>query len=171
MSGYKVPRRAVTGQRADTRQDTRKEQIHLTPGSPEYEAYVRDRKGIDEKDFVADDRHLQAGDDRRPDKFQEPITEPEHVKRLAGDLRKSNEKSSRTGRKVGYRKYRSQILKEGENGELRGQAMHMAALTEDKEDDELAKNIHKHPGVRELVRDDGVMQDEYVPRALRFMDD
>ena len=171
MSGSSKPRRRVVRPQANTHQDTRKEQLHLTPGTPEYEEYIRDRQGIDEKDFVADDRKVQEGDDRRPDKFQKPITEPEHVKKLAGDLRKANDKSQTTVRKVGYRKFRSKLLKEGENGELVGEAVRLAALTEDKEDDYKARKLDKHPGVRELVYDDGCMQDEYVPRGLRFMED
>lgn len=170
MADMKPRKRRLMPRESDTQQDTRKEQLHLMPGSPEYEEYVRDHQHVEAEDFVADDHKIQEGDDRRPDDKQKPVTEPEHVKKLAGDLKKVNQASIVVNRKVGYRKYRSQILKEGENGELKGQAMHLAALTPEKEDDAAAKVIDKHPGVRELVYDDGVMQDEYVPRALRFLD-
>lgn len=149
--------------------DTRKEQISLAMGTAEYNERVRDLKGIDEQDFVADDMVLHEGDDRRPDEAQVYKTEDEHVEQLAGDLRKVNFTDRITGRAVAPRQYRSRLLKESENPELVEQAVNKAMLTPKAPKLGRAKTLDKDPAVRDLVYDDGEMQDDYVPDALDLL--
>lgn len=158
----------------DTHQDSRKNQIHLTPGSLEYLEYVRDQKGIEEEDFiisggVVDDKH-----DRRPDEMQVVKTEADHVANLAEDLRKTNVSSTKRGGKVGYHKCRQTLLKEGENPVLVATAVAAAAKTAEEVcsgNIRMAKYAPAKPKIRELVEDVGVMQDDYVPLAMRRLYD
>lgn len=149
--------------------DTRKEQISLAMGTAEYQERVRDLQGIDEQDFVADDDRIQFGDDKRPDDLQEPVTEAEHVKRLAGDLRKVNYGDRIIGKAVGPRQYRARVMKEGENGKLIDEAVGIAMDEPKAPKLSKAKTLDKHPGVVDLVYNDGEMQDDYVEDALEFL--
>ena len=103
------------------------------------------------------------------DYLGEPVTEAEHVERLAGDLRKVNYGDRIIGKAVGPRQYRARVMKEGENGKLIDEAVGIAMDEPKAPKLSKAKTLDKHPGVVDLVYNDGEMQDDYVEDALEFL--
>lgn len=138
-----------TGTRQDNWQNTAKEQPYLMPGTETYEEYESD---------------LQLHDPFRPDDV------------VHDKLEQHNEDIVEARTEAGWEphrelnvprwKARNKMFKATQIGELREQAVEQAALTDDPEDDEKAKSKRLPAGVRELVENDGVSQDEFLPRAL-----
>ena len=133
----------------DTWQDDAKEQPYLMPGTKEYEEYQRDLKEHDP--FKEDDlahikfeEHNEAHSELLREKTKESITEP-----------------------TSKRKYRNVMAKTTQVRELRKEAMERALKTETKVDDEKAKSRRLPEGVDKIIQNDGVTQDEFIPKALR----
>lgn len=155
--------------RADRWGNDDKEQISLGMGTGEYRELVRDRSGVSEGDFVPEDPVLDAGEDRRPDEAQVPVTEEPHVAELAADLKEAAEAQAVVSAETSRRKYRRVMSKEQKIPELRETAMAAAAETPEKDDDKRAAGIRDASDVPDPVYDDGVSQDEFVPRSMRHL--
>lgn len=145
-----------------------KEQISLALGSAEYEEYVNDRAGVDDRDFVPGAEPRDEGDERRPDEVVDAPAQPEHTAELAAELAADAAAQRAADALVAERKYRRQMSKATQTGRMVREAMAAAALTETRADDERVRRAARAcPMSLPDVQDDGVGPDDYVPRAMR----
>lgn len=149
--------------------DGRKEQLSLEMGSETYKDYMMAQKGMDEEDYVHDDGHVDAGEDKRADEDQVPVTEDEHLLRLAPELKEKSEETLKQGAKVGERKWRLQQGKARQFGTAKAEAEEIAAATPEKDDDKRVASVRSVDDIAQPVYDDGVSPDEFVPKAVRRM--
>lgn len=131
-----------------TRQNTAKEQPYLMPGTEEYEERQEDLRMHDP--FRPDD----AWHDKKEQENEE------YAERLA--VKASEQKE----RKTSDRKYTWQMGKRDQFLEGKEAAIAQAQLTESLEDDKRAERMLPK-GVEDIVYNDGVAEDDYVPAVLR----
>lgn len=130
-----------------------KEQISLTPGTDAYDSY---EAGLQLHNPFAPD-----------DSFHEELesANAEHAKMMDEKRLKSKNRSL-----TSQQQYRHRMAKEDMFREVKDTAMDMALKTETKEDDKVAAGINRK-GLEGLVLDEGVTEDEYLPKALsKYMD-
>lgn len=124
-----------------------KDQMHLTPGSPEYAEYVED---------------LKEHDPFRPD---DPMHEK--LESYNADLvEKLAEKAYPQADPVDQRKARLQAQKRAKQAAVHAKAVRAALQTPDKQDDVRAKELVSEDP---LVYDDSVLSDEYEQKAEEYV--
>lgn len=130
-----------------------KEQISLTPGTDAYDSY---EDGLQlHNPFLSDDS------------FHDELesANAEHAKMMDEKRLRSKNRSL-----TSQQQYRHRMAKEDMFREVKDTAMDMALKTETKEDDKVAAGINRK-GLEGLVLDEGVSEDEYLPKALsKYMD-
>lgn len=131
-----------------TWQNTAKEQPYLMPGTCEYEEYQEDLK--EHNPFKPDDEVHVALEEKNA----------EHVP----EMRKKEVVPE--PRQEGKNNYRRHIMKETQFREVKRQAIKQAKKTETLEDDKKAKRAMPKD-LENLVYDNGVTQDDFLPKALR----
>lgn len=129
-----------------TWENTSKEQISLMPGTSEYEEYVSDLKMHDP--FKPDDS------------FHEQ--QEEHNESIPVVLKdRSGGKNDTT-----KYKYNRQMQKDAQFKTVKSTLITKAKRTPSKDDDELAERLERK-SLEDLVYDDGVDADEFLPKILR----
>ena len=130
-----------------------KEQISLTPGTDAYDSY---EDGLQL-------HNLFSPDDSFHDELES--ANAEHAKMMDEKRLRSKNRSL-----TSQQQYRHRMAKEDMFREVKDTAMDMALKTETKEDDKVAAGINRK-GLEGLVLDEGVSEDEYLPKALsKYMD-
>ena len=136
----------------DNDNDSR-EQPYLMPGAPAYEQRQED---------------LQMHDPFRPD--DEWHNEREVMNQSHASLMQKKHEKSKGNSPTGNLQYRHRMAKEDQYKEVKHEAMDLALTTETKEDDKIAESINRR-GLEDLVFDEGISEDEYVPAAIKkYMD-
>lgn len=130
-----------------------KEQLYLMPGTPEYEERQED---------------LKMHDPFKPD--DDWHNEREQVNQSHTREMKKKQDEDKEDAPTGYSHYQHRMAKEEQFSDVKKTATSMALATETKEDDKAAEHINRR-GLEDLVIDEGVTEDEYVPKALaKYMD-
>lgn len=151
-TGKPRPIHKLRGNRKDTNENSDKEQISLAMGSQEYKERQKDlfensaRKEDDAFHVELEQRNeLQASD-----------------KQAVVD--KQREKTA-----VSVRKYRLEQKKRSEFKDIKHRGAQLASLTETKRDDRAVARMTPK-GLEDIVYNEGVSEDEYLPSALsRYM--
>lgn len=168
MARRKVLPPVDTGGSSDSG-DTRKEQMSLLPGSPEYMERQRDLAGVDERDFVQRaDGVIDEGLEKTSDELQEAPPEPEHVAKHAQQIRKRNDVQEQQADAAQLQKTVRRMAKVAGFGIVRKAAMDAAALTPTKDDDAKARQA-RVDSIPDVIYDDGVTQKNYTQEALADM--
>lgn len=130
-----------------TWENTAKEQPYLMPGTAEYVEYQEDLK--DHDPFRPNDEWHDKLEQKTEDHSLRLMQKAEEAKRP--DVKK--------------RKYTSQIMKEAQFAQVKKAAKSMAEHTETKADDRKAARMDVED-TEDLVYNDGVTSDDYLPKAL-----
>lgn len=138
----------LKGNRRDTHQNTDKEQFSLAMGSEEYQARQKDL--------------FENSTKKEDDAFHEKLEDSNEVQ--AKDVRDRRQKSDEQN-DVAERKYRLEEKKRTEFKDAKRQAQRFASKTETKEDDKAARRMSPK-GLENIVYDDGLSEDDYLPSAL-----
>lgn len=133
----------------DNWENTDKEQISLALGSAEY------------KERIAD---LEAcSPDRPDDKFHSDLERRNEIQ--ASDVSKKNRQKDEQN-DIAERKYRNQTGKRTQFGTVKATAIANAMKTETLSDDKKAERMMPK-NLDNIVYDDGVVEDDYLPTALK----
>lgn len=144
-----------------------KTQISLEQGSGEYKEFIMDQKGMDEFEQerqLAGEAGLVQCDPFQPeDKWHE--AEAAEAAAVLPDMNAQH----LAKQKFHYdhtveRKQNKRILKSRLVDDVEAQAAVMAEATPTAEDDKAAETIGRR--IPHMIHDDGVMVDEFVPKAL-----
>lgn len=130
-----------------------KEQLYLMPGTPEYEERQED---------------LRMHNPFKPDDDWHEQVEQVNQSHAAQMQKKRDE--DKDDAPTGYSHYQHRMAKEDQYSDVKKAATEMALQTETKKDDEAAESINRR-GLEDLVIDEGVSEEEYLPKALsKYMD-
>lgn len=135
---------------SDTHQNTAKEQPYLMPGTSEYRERCED---------------LQMHDPFKPDdEFHKKLEE--HNENHTENIAVKNKSSDSFGKNMGKRGYAHRMAKLSEAKSVMSAAMSRAERTESKDDDNRVKR-RGDDLMEKLSYDEGVTDDEMLPKALR----
>lgn len=140
-------RKFIPNNDKSTWENTAKEQPYLMPGTVEYQEYQED---------------LQAHDPFRPDDEWHDKQEEKNEEHPRVMAQKQVNPSTPGASK---RKYMNYIAKQVQFDALKAKAKREAAKTEDKSDDKRAAGL-TFDKTEDLVYNEGVTPDEYLPKAL-----
>lgn len=135
--------------RPDRRENTDKEQISLAPGSAEYKERIRDLK--------------ECSPDKPDDEFHVELESKNEIQ--AGDVLRENQRMDEQN-DTAERKFRNQTSKRTQFGAVKSAAIVKASKTETLADDKKAKRMMPK-NLDKVVYDDGVVEDDYLPTALK----
>ena len=160
-------RRSVKGQNDD------RTQIHLDKGSAEQQEYVMDQQGmteIEQARYKREAAGLVQCDPFQPEDIWHAVEAAEAAETLPELDAAHREKQQFTYAHTTERKQNRRILKELLVDDATAQASNLAAQTESPEDDKHAEHLGRRLPKSDLIHDDGVMVDDFVPKALeRYM--
>lgn len=163
------------GSSNSTWQDDSHEQISLAMGSEEYKEFLHDNKMDDKTDYSEVNRfdRTKTQKDRIQDRHDKATDHDEHerersfneahpvIMRQVGDGYQKKAKD-----KLYQRKAYAHIKKEDQDKKTTNRAMKEAEKTETEADDKTIKrNMPKT--LENLKYNDGVTEDDYMPKALR----
>ena len=132
----------------DNWENTDKEQISLALGSAEYKERVEDWQN--------------CSPDKPDDKFHSELEERNEIQ--ADDVSKKNRQRDEQN-DTSERKYRNQTAKRMQFKGVKSAAISAALATETLSDDKKAKRMMPK-NLDDIVYDDGVAEDDYLPTAL-----
>lgn len=132
----------------DNWENTDKEQISLALGSAEYKERVEDLQN--------------CSPDKPDDKFHSELEERNEIQ--ADDVSKKNRQRDEQN-DTSERKYRHQTAKRMQFKGVKSAAISAALATETLSDDKKAKRMMPK-NLDDIVYDDGVAEDDYLPTAL-----
>lgn len=139
-----------------------KNQISLQIGGAEYKEMIRDRMGIDEHE----QEDVKLNKLRVEQAIEPELWREELEQRNATHGKVERENRSERVVSVGVQKYNKQVRKMDLIDDITPVAVAKAAQTETKSDDKKANNVVRR-AVPELIYDDSVDADEFLPTALR----
>ena len=157
-------KRDVKGQNDD------KTQIHLDKGSAEHQEYVMDQQGmteIEQERYKREDAGLVQCDPFQPEDRWHADEAAEAATVLPGLDGKHRDKQKFHYDHTVERKQNRRILKGLLIDDAEAQAVQLAQSTETTADDKQVENLSRRLPKSELIHDDGVMVDEFVPKALQ----
>lgn len=144
-----------------------KTQISLEQGSGEYKEFIMDRQGMTE--FEQERQLADAAGLVKADEFQKDDKWHAEEAAEAAAVLPDMDAAHTAKQKFHYdhtveRKQNRRILKSRLTDDVEAQAMVIAERTPTPDDDKAAKNIGRR--LPDLIHDDGVMVDEFIPQAL-----
>lgn len=145
-----------------------KTQISLEQGMGEYKEFVMDRNGMDE--FEQERQLADEAGKVKADEFKKEDDWHAQEAEAAAAVNPNRDDAYRISQRYTYdhtveRKQNRRILKGLLIDDVESCATEMAEATPSPEDDKVAANIGRR--LPNLVHDDGVMVDEFVPTALK----